>query len=236
MRREGYELAVSRPAVIEREVDGEVHEPWEQLTLDFAEQYQGAVMTRIAERKGELLSMMPDGRGRVRLEYEFPARGLIGFRTEYLTAAPRAPACCTTSSTATRRARTARSASASTARWCRSSQGKAVAYALVQSAGARLRSSSVTASKSTRAWSSAFTAATTTSWSTRRRASSSRTSAPPAPTRRSFSRRRSTSRSSRRSSSSTTTSSSRSRPGVRLRKKLLPENERKRESRKAADG
>jgi GTP-binding protein len=85
MRREGYELAVSRPAVIERVVDGVVHEPWEQLTVDFAEQYQGAVMTRIAERKGELKSMMPDGRGRVRLDYRIPARGLIGFRTEYLT-------------------------------------------------------------------------------------------------------------------------------------------------------
>jgi GTP-binding protein len=86
MRREGYELAVSRPAVIERVVDGAVHEPWEQLTVDFADQYQGAVMTRLAERKGELVSMMPDGRGRVRLEYRIPARGLIGFRTEYLTA------------------------------------------------------------------------------------------------------------------------------------------------------
>ncbi len=86
MRREGYELAVSRPAVIERVVDGVVHEPWEQLTVDFADQYQGAVMRRLAERKGELKSMMPDGRGRVRLEYRIPARGLIGFRTEYLTA------------------------------------------------------------------------------------------------------------------------------------------------------
>ncbi len=86
MRREGYELAVSRPAVIERVVDGAVHEPWEQLTVDFAEDYQGGVMTRLAERKGELISMMPDGRGRVRLEYRIPARGLIGFRTEYLTA------------------------------------------------------------------------------------------------------------------------------------------------------
>jgi GTP-binding protein len=86
MRREGYELAVSRPAVIEHLVDGAVHEPWEQVTVDFAEQYQGAVMTRLAERKGELISMMPDGRGRVRLEYRIPARGLIGFRTEYLTA------------------------------------------------------------------------------------------------------------------------------------------------------
>ena len=86
MRREGYELAVSRPAVIERVVNGAIHEPWEQLTVDFGEDYQGSVMTRLAERKGELLSMMPDGRGRVRLEYRIPARGLIGFRTEYLTA------------------------------------------------------------------------------------------------------------------------------------------------------
>ncbi len=86
MRREGYELAVSRPAVIEKTIDGVVQEPWEQLTVDFADQYQGSVMTRLAERKGELLSMTPDGRGRVRLEYRIPARGLIGFRTEYLTA------------------------------------------------------------------------------------------------------------------------------------------------------
>jgi len=85
MRREGYELAVSRPAVIERRVDSEIHEPWELVTVDFAEDYQGAVMSRLAERRGELLSMMPDGRGRMRLEYRIPARGLIGFRTEYLT-------------------------------------------------------------------------------------------------------------------------------------------------------
>ena len=85
MRREGYELAVSRPMVIEREVDGAVHEPWELVTLDFAEDYQGAVMQQLAERKGELLNMVPDGRGRMRLEYRIPARGLIGFRTNYLT-------------------------------------------------------------------------------------------------------------------------------------------------------
>ena len=85
MRREGYELAVSRPAVIEREIDGRIHEPWELVTVDFEEGYQGAVMNRLAERKGELLSMAPDGRGRVRLEYRMPARGLIGFRTQYLT-------------------------------------------------------------------------------------------------------------------------------------------------------
>jgi len=85
MRREGYELAVSRPTVIEREVDGVKHEPWELVTLDFGEDYQGAVMQQIAERKGELLNMVPDGRGRMRLEYRIPARGLIGFRTHYLT-------------------------------------------------------------------------------------------------------------------------------------------------------
>jgi GTP-binding protein len=86
MRREGYELAVSRPEVIEHDVDGVRCEPWEQLTVDFAEDYQGAVMSRIAERKGELVAMQPDGRGRLRLDYRIPARGLIGFRTEYLTA------------------------------------------------------------------------------------------------------------------------------------------------------
>jgi GTP-binding protein len=85
MRREGFELAVSRPAVIEREIDGVRSEPFEAVTLDFDEAYQGAVMTRIAERKGELVDMTPDGRGRMRLEYRIPARGLIGFRTQYLT-------------------------------------------------------------------------------------------------------------------------------------------------------
>ena len=85
MRREGYELAVSRPEVILQEIDGELCEPWEQLTVDFEEAYQGAVMSRLAERKGELLTMTPDGSGRLRLEYRIPARGLIGFRTEYLT-------------------------------------------------------------------------------------------------------------------------------------------------------
>jgi GTP-binding protein len=85
MRREGYELAVSRPEVIEQDIDGVRCEPWEQLTVDFEEQFQGAVMSRLAERKGELLSMTPDGTGRLRIEYRIPARGLIGFRTEYLT-------------------------------------------------------------------------------------------------------------------------------------------------------
>ncbi|MCH8221452.1 MAG: translational GTPase TypA [Proteobacteria bacterium] len=86
MRREGYELSVSRPEVIVHEEDGVKLEPWENLSVDFAEAYQGAVMTRLASRKGELLSMNPDGKGRVRLDYRIPTRGLIGFRTEYLTA------------------------------------------------------------------------------------------------------------------------------------------------------
>lgn len=86
MRREGFEIAVSRPEVIVHEEDGVRLEPWEQLTVDFEEAYQGAVMTRLAERKGELLAMLPDGKGRVRLDYRIPTRGLIGFRTDYLTA------------------------------------------------------------------------------------------------------------------------------------------------------
>jgi len=86
MRREGFELAVSRPEVIVREENGVRLEPWEQLTVDFEEDYQGAVMSRIAERKGELLDMQPDGKGRMRLDYRIPTRGLIGFRTEYLSA------------------------------------------------------------------------------------------------------------------------------------------------------
>ena len=86
MRREGYELGVSRPEVITREVDGRLEEPFEQLTVDVEEDYQGAVMQRLGERGGELTDMLPDGRGRVRLDYIIPARGLIGFRTEFLTA------------------------------------------------------------------------------------------------------------------------------------------------------
>ncbi|MDH3620241.1 MAG: translational GTPase TypA [Gammaproteobacteria bacterium] len=86
MRREGFELAVSRPEVIMHDVDGAEHEPWEQLTVDFDEEFQGTVMTRLADRKGELQNMFPDGKGRIRLDYKIPTRGLIGFRTEYLTA------------------------------------------------------------------------------------------------------------------------------------------------------
>jgi GTP-binding protein len=85
MRREGYELAVSRPRVILKEIDGEKHEPYEQLTVDVEEIHQGSVMEQLGERKGELLNMVPDGKGRVRLEYLIPSRGLIGFRTDFLT-------------------------------------------------------------------------------------------------------------------------------------------------------
>ena len=85
MRREGYELAVSRPEVIVKEVDGVTQEPWEQLVVDMEEQFQGAVMERLGSRKGQLKNMEPDGKGRVRLEYLIPARGLIGFQTEFRT-------------------------------------------------------------------------------------------------------------------------------------------------------
>ena len=85
MRREGYELAVSRPRVRKREVDGEVQEPWEAVVLDLEEQYQGAVMQAMGERKGQLKDMTPDGKGRVRLDYIAPARGLIGFQSTYRT-------------------------------------------------------------------------------------------------------------------------------------------------------
>ncbi len=87
MRREGYELGVSRPEVIVRErEDGTLEEPYEQVTVDVEEQHQGTVMEKLGERGGELKDMVPDGQGRVRLDYIVPSRGLIGFRTEFLTA------------------------------------------------------------------------------------------------------------------------------------------------------
>lgn len=85
MRREGYELAVSRPQVIIKEIDGQKYEPFEQLTVDVEEIHQGSVMEQLGNRKGDLLNMIPDGKGRVRLEYLIPSRGLIGFRTDFLT-------------------------------------------------------------------------------------------------------------------------------------------------------
>ncbi|KMW72559.1 GTP-binding protein TypA [Photorhabdus luminescens subsp. luminescens] len=85
MRREGFELAVSRPKVIFREINGRKQEPFEQVTLDIEEQHQGDVMQALGERKADLRDMLPDGKGRVRLDYIIPSRGLIGFRTEFLT-------------------------------------------------------------------------------------------------------------------------------------------------------
>jgi GTP-binding protein len=85
MRREGYEVAVGRPEVIIHEVDGDRQEPYEQLAVDIEEQHQGSVMEALGARKAELKNMVPDGKGRVRLDYIIPARGLIGFRTEFLT-------------------------------------------------------------------------------------------------------------------------------------------------------
>ena len=84
MRREGYELAVSKPRVVFRMVNGEKHEPIEMLTVDIEEGHQGGVMQALGLRKGDLVNMEPDGRGRVRLEYRIPARGLIGFQNEFL--------------------------------------------------------------------------------------------------------------------------------------------------------
>ena len=86
MRREGYELAVSRPEVIFHEVDGVREEPWEQLTVDIEEQHQGSIMEKLGERKGDLQNMVPDGEGRVRLDFRIPSRGLIGFQTEFMSA------------------------------------------------------------------------------------------------------------------------------------------------------
>ena len=85
MRREGYELAISRPEVIMLEEDGKVLEPFETLTVDVEDDYQGRVMERLGERRAEIRDILPDGRGRVRLDYIVPSRGLIGFRSEFLT-------------------------------------------------------------------------------------------------------------------------------------------------------
>ena len=85
MRREGFELAVSRPEVIRKEIDGVMQEPFEELVIDCEEQHQGALMEELGTRRAELKNMMPDGKGWVRLEFVVPARGLIGFRSQFLT-------------------------------------------------------------------------------------------------------------------------------------------------------
>ena len=86
MRREGFELSVGRPQVILKEIDGKTCEPFEDLTVDVESVHQGSVMEKLGERKAELTNMTPDGKGRVKLDFIIPARGLIGFRTEFLTA------------------------------------------------------------------------------------------------------------------------------------------------------
>ncbi len=85
MRREGFELAVSRPEVVQREVDGEIQEPFELVVIDIESDHQGPVMEELGLRRGELKNMEPDGKGRIKLEYVVPSRGLIGFRGQFLT-------------------------------------------------------------------------------------------------------------------------------------------------------
>lgn len=86
MRREGFEMGVSRPEVIVREIDGVKQEPYEHVTVDVEEQHQGTIMEKLGERGADMKDMIPDGQGRVRLDFIIPARGLIGFRTEFMTA------------------------------------------------------------------------------------------------------------------------------------------------------
>ena len=86
MRREGFEMGVSRPEVIVKEIDGVKCEPYEMVTIEVEEDHQGAIMEKLGERKGDLTNMIPDGKGRIRLEYMMPSRGLIGFQTEFMTA------------------------------------------------------------------------------------------------------------------------------------------------------
>jgi len=85
MRREGFELGVSRPQVIYREIDGEMQEPFESVTIDVEEQHQGAIMETFGLRGGELTDMVPDGQGRIRMDFVIPSKGLIGYRNEFLT-------------------------------------------------------------------------------------------------------------------------------------------------------
>ena len=85
MRREGFELGVSRPEVIQREVDGETHEPFEQIVIDIEDRHQGSIMEEMGLRKAEIVNMEPDGKGRIKLEFIAPSRGMIGFRSQFLT-------------------------------------------------------------------------------------------------------------------------------------------------------
>jgi GTP-binding protein len=85
MRREGFELAISKPQVIQKEVNGEIHEPYEQIVIDVEDIHQGSVIEELGPRKAELKNMEPDGKGRVKLEFMAPSRGIIGFRSHFLT-------------------------------------------------------------------------------------------------------------------------------------------------------
>ena len=85
MRREGFELAISKPQVVQKDVGGEIHEPYEQIVIDVEEIHQGAIMEELGPRKAELQSMESDGKGRVKLEFIAPSRGIIGFRSHFLT-------------------------------------------------------------------------------------------------------------------------------------------------------
>ena len=85
MRRDGFELGVSKPEVIQKEVDGEIHEPFEQIVIDLEEEHQGSIMEEMGLRKAELKNMEPDGKGRIKLEFIAPSRGMIGFRSHFLT-------------------------------------------------------------------------------------------------------------------------------------------------------
>jgi len=85
MRRDGFELGVSKPEVIQKEVNGEIHEPYEQVVIDIEEEFQGPIMEEMGLRKAELRDMVPDGKGRLKLEFLAPSRGIIGFRSQFLT-------------------------------------------------------------------------------------------------------------------------------------------------------
>ncbi|MDA9705087.1 translational GTPase TypA [SAR86 cluster bacterium] len=85
MRRDGFELGVSKPEVIQKEINGEIHEPYEQVVIDIEEEFQGSIMEEMGLRKAELRDMVPDGKGRLKLEFLAPSRGIIGFRSQFLT-------------------------------------------------------------------------------------------------------------------------------------------------------
>ena len=85
MRRDGFELGVSKPEVIQKEINGEIHEPYEQVVIDIEEEFQGSIMEEMGIRKAELRNMVPDGKGRLKLEFLAPSRGIIGFRSQFLT-------------------------------------------------------------------------------------------------------------------------------------------------------